>query len=110
MAFDINGFGGGFSGFDSGKVRAEGGGGLEDTTALNARISGEFASDAQAGYVETFKAEKALEAAKAFKQQQGGGLGGIFGPLAGTVAGSFLGGIGGKVGGAIGGNIAKGLS
>lgn len=100
MAFDINGFGGGFSGFDSGKVRAEGGGGLEDT-ALNAQIiSGKLASDSLAGYSSMLQAK---EMAKAYKEQakakQGGGLGGVFGSL----AGSFLGPIGSAAGKAIGG-------
>lgn len=107
MAFDINGFGGGFGGggvspFDSGRVRAKGAGGLEDATAANGELAGKLAGEAMAGYSSMLQAK---EMAKAYKDQakaKSGGLGGLGGIL-GSVAGSFLGPIGGAAGKAIGG-------
>jgi hypothetical protein len=104
MAFDISGFGGGFSGFDSSRVRAESG--LEDITGQNSQIAGQLASQSLGGYGQMLQAK---EMAKAYKDQakakSGGGLGGIFEQLAGPVAGSFL----GPIGGAAGKALSKGL-
>lgn len=64
MAFDINGFGGGFSGFDSGGVLAQDAGGLKKATALNAQISGKLASDSLEGYGKMQYAKTLAEAQK----------------------------------------------